>query len=79
VAGQHQLGSGEKAVLRPFGATGGPTLGLIEELTARLRPYPSLRGRWLWRSKICGLDSYVLGGEVLCGRDADEMVLTDPS
>jgi hypothetical protein len=54
-------------------------LGLIEELTARLRPYPSLRGRWLWRSKICGLDSYVLGGEVLCGRDADEMVLTDPS
>jgi hypothetical protein len=36
VAGQHQLGSGEKAVLSLFGGMRGPTLDLTEDLTARL-------------------------------------------
>ena len=57
----------------------GPTLGETEELTTRLRPYPSLLFRWPWRTKFCGLDRAVLVGEVLCGRDADEMVFIDPS
>ena len=77
--GQHQLGSGEKAPLRDVCPIWSPTLGLAEELTARLRPYPSLLGRRPWRAKLCWLDSLVLVGEVLRGRDADEMVFIDPS
>ncbi len=77
--GQRQLGSEEKAVLRTFGLRVGPTLGLAEELIARLRPYPSLPGLGPWRSKICGSDNWVLVGEVLRDRDADEMVFIDPS
>ena len=60
LAGQHQLGSGEKAVLRAFGSRGGPTLVLAEALIARLRPTACLLGRWHRRTKFCWLDSLVL-------------------
>ena len=60
LAGQHQLGSGEKAVSRPFGVKGGPTLGLAEALIARLRPTVGLLGRCLGRTKFCRVDSLVL-------------------
>ena len=60
LAGQHQLGSGEKAALRPFGVTGGPTLGLAEALIARLRPTVGLPGRCLGRTKFCRVDILVL-------------------
>ncbi len=62
-----------------FGKICGPTLDLAEELFTRLRPYPSLLVRRLGRTKFCRLDSLVLVGEVLCERDADEMVFIDPS
>ena len=77
--GQHQLGSREKAKLRGICSIFGHTLGLAEELIARLRPYPSLLGLGPWRSKICWSDNLVLVGEVLRDRDADEMVFIDPS
>ena len=77
--GQHQLYSGEKATLSPVWEICGPTLGLAEEIITRLRPYPSLLGRWPWRTKFCWLDNSVLVGEVLRDRDADEMVFIDPS
>jgi hypothetical protein len=59
-AGQRQLGLGEKAVLRHLFARDGPTLGLAEALTARLRPNGGLLARWIWRTKFCGLDKLVL-------------------
>ena len=62
-----------------FGQICGPILDLAEELFTRLRPYPSLLAPRLGRTKFCRFDRFVLVGEVLCERDADEMVFIDPS
>ena len=80
LAGQHQLRSGEKAVLRSLRARGGPTLVAAEALTARssVRTRACLADGSGEQSSACLTAGYCLR-EVLRGRDADEMVFIDPS